>query len=218
MECYSLPIFGSFRSDIPTQTGPMDSILGLRTTRVSTLDDLRSGSASAGIQVAGIVGFALLTALGAQFRLYLWEVPFTLQTFAVYGSGLYLGWRNGLLAQGLYLILGLFLPVYAGDSFGPAYLFGAVSAGYLLAYPLSAALVGFISKRFNGLTGSVVSMIAGSLVLFTLGVTWLHYAADHVTWFESIDKGWLRFAPVDLAKILAVALLYQGSRSLFGKK
>lgn len=196
----------------------MDSILGLRTTRVSTIDDLRSGSASAGVQVAGIVGFALLTALGAQFRLYLWEVPFTLQTFAVYGSGLYLGWRNGLLAQGLYLLLGLFLPVYAGDAFGPAYLFGAVSAGYLLAYPVVAALVGFMSKRLNGLTGSVLSMMAGSILLFTLGVTWLHYAADHTTWFESIDKGWLRFAPVDLAKILAVALLYQGSRSIFGKK
>jgi len=196
----------------------MESILGLRTTRVSTIDDLRSGSASVGIQVAGIVGFALLTALGAQFRLYLWEVPFTLQTFVVYGSGLYLGWRNGLLAQGLYLLLGLFLPVYAGDTFGPAYLFGAVSAGYLLAYPLAAALVGWVSSRFNGLTGSVLSMLAGSLVLFSLGVTWLHYAADHVTWFESIDKGWLRFAPVDLAKILAIALLYQGSRSLFGTK
>jgi len=196
----------------------MESILGLRTTRVSTIDDLRSGSASVGIQVAGIVGFALLTALGAQFRLYLWEVPFTLQTFAVYGSGLYLGWRNGLLAQGLYLLLGLFLPVYAGDTFGPAYLFGAVSAGYLLAYPLAAALVGWVSSRFNGLTGSVLSMLAGSLVLFSLGVTWLHYAVDHMTWFESIDKGWLRFAPVDLAKILAIALLYQGSRSLFGTK
>ncbi len=196
----------------------MDSILGLRTSRVSTIDDLRSGSASVGLQVAGIVGFALLTAVGAQFRLYLWEVPFTLQTLFVYGSGLYLGWRNGLLSMGLYLLIGLFFPVYAGDGFGPAYLFGAVSAGYLLAYPLSAGLVGFVSKRFNGLTGSVLSMIAGSLVLFTCGVIWLHYVADHATWFESIDKGWLRFAPVDLAKILAVALLYQGSRSLFGKK
>jgi biotin transport system substrate-specific component len=195
----------------------MDSILGLRSSRVSTLDALRSNSASAGVQMAGIVGFALLTALGAQFRLYLWEVPFTLQTLAVYGSGLYLGWRNGLLAQALYLILGLFLPVYAGEGFGPAYLFGAVSAGYLLAYPLSSALVGFLSGRMTGLTGTVVSMIAGSIVLFTLGVLWLHYAADHTTWFESIDKGWLRFAPVDLAKILAVALLYQGSRALTRK-
>ena len=195
----------------------MDSILGLRSSRVSTLDALRSNSASAGVQLAGIVGFALLTALGAQFRLYLWEVPFTLQTLAVYGSGLYLGWRNGLLAQGLYLALGLFLPVYAGEGFGPAYLFGAVSAGYLLAYPLSSALVGFLSGRLTGVTGTIISMIAGSLVLFTLGVAWLHYTADHTTWFESIDKGWLRFAPVDLAKILGVALLYQGSRALTRK-
>lgn len=192
----------------------MDSILGLRTTRISTIDALRSDSASITAQMAGIIGFAALTVLGAQFRLYLWEVPFTLQTIAVYGSGLFLGWRNGLLAQGLYIVLGLFLPVYAGDGFGAAYLFGAVSAGYLLAYPLSAAAIGFVSKRWNGLTGSLLSMIVGSFVLFSIGITWYHFAADHVTWFESFDKGWLRFAPVDLAKILLVGLAYQGTRSL----
>ena len=192
----------------------MESILGLRTTSVSTIDDLRSGSASVTMQMLGIVGFAALTALGAQFRLYLWEVPFTLQTLAVYGSGLYLGWRNGMLAQGLYLLVGLFLPVFAGEGSGPAYLFGAITAGYLLAYPLSAAAIGFASKRWNGMGGSVLSMIVGSLTLFVLGVGWLHYAAEHVTWLESIDKGWLRFVPVDLAKILFVGLIYQGTRSL----
>jgi len=168
-------------------------------------------------QVLGIVGFAALTALGAQFRLYIWEVPFTLQTLAVYGSGLYLGWRNGLLAQALYLMVGLFVPVFANDGFGPAYLFGALTAGYLLGYPLSAAAVGFLSKRFNGATGTVISMLVGSLVLFSLGISWLHYAADHTTWLESIDKGWLRFIPVDLAKILLVTLVYQGTRSLTRK-
>ena len=192
----------------------MQFTLGLRSSEVSSIDALRSDSASVTTQMLGIIGFAALTALGAQFRLYLWEVPFTLQTFAVYGSGLYLGWRNGLLAQGLYLILGLFIPVYAGDGVGPAYLFGAVTAGYLLAYPLSAAAVGLLSKQFNGLTGSILSMIAGSVILFILGVTWLHYVAEHATWFESIDKGWLRFAPVDLAKIILVGLIYQGTRSL----
>ena len=192
----------------------MQFTLGLRSSQTSSIDALRSGSASAMTQMLGIVGFAALTALGAQFRLYIWEVPFTLQTLAVYGSGLYLGWRNGLLAQGLYLILGLFLPVYAGDGVGPAYLFGAVTAGYLLAYPLSAAAVGLLSKKFNGLTGSIVSMVAGSLILFSMGVIWLHYALDHATWFESFDKGWLRFAPVDLAKIILVGLIYQGSRAL----
>lgn len=195
----------------------MTTILQLHSAQRAGIDALRSDRASAAVQVAGIVAFALLTALGAQVRLYLWEVPFTLQTLAVYGSGLYLGWRNGLLAQLLYLTLGLFFPVYAGDSFGPAYLFGAVSAGYLLAYPAVAAIVGVFSKRWNTLSGSALSMIAGSVLLFTCGVLWLHYAAGHATWFESLDKGWLRFLPVDLAKILFVGLLYSGTRRLSGR-
>ena len=95
---------------------------------------------------------------------------------------------------------------------GPAYLFGAVSAGYLLAFPFSAALVGALSKRWNTLTGSVLCLGAGSLVVFTGGVLWLHFAAGHATWLESIEKGWLRFIPVDLAKILLVGLLYSGTR------
>ena len=192
----------------------MSLSLSLRSSQVSAVDALRTDSASLTTQLVGIIGFAALTALGAQFKIYVWEVPFTLQTLAVYGSGLYIGWKNGLLAQALYLMIGLFFPVYAGEGFGPAYLFGAVSAGYLLAYPLSAAAIGFMSKRFNGLSGSVLSMMAGSLVLFTFGVTWLHFAADHTTWFESLDKGWIRFLPVDLAKILLVTLVYQGTRSL----
>ena len=161
----------------------MSLSLSLRSSQVSAVDALRTDSASLTTQLVGIIGFAALTALGAQFKIYVWEVPFTLQTLAVYGSGLYLGWKNGLLAQALYLMIGLFFPVYAGEGFGPAYLFGAVSAGYLLAYPLSAAAIGFMSKRFNGLSGSVLSMMAGSLVLFTFGVTWLHFAADHTTLF-----------------------------------
>lgn len=188
--------------------------LSLHSSRSAFVDALRQDNASTLTQVLGIVGFALLTALGAQVRLYLWEVPFTLQTVAVYGSGLYLGWRNGMLAQLLYLTLGLMMPVYAGDQFGPAYLFGAVTAGYLLAYPIVAALVGLLSKHWNSLTGSTLSMLGGSLVLFTFGVTWLHFAAGHSTWFESIDKGWLRFIAADLAKIIFISLLYTGTRRI----
>lgn len=187
---------------------------GLHSSRSAAIDVLRSADTATAIQVLSIVGFAVLTALGAQVRIYIWEVPFTLQTVGVYGSGLYLGWRNGMLAQALYLILGLFLPVYAGDGFGPAYLFGAVSAGYLLGYPLAAFAIGALSRNWNTLGGSALSMIGGSLVLFTLGVTWLHFAAGHATWVESIDKGWLRFIPVDLAKIMLISLIYAGTRRL----
>ncbi len=124
------------------------------------VDSLHQDRASARVQVAGIVGFAILTVLGAQVRIYLWEVPFTLQTVAVYGSGLYLGWRNGAAAQVLYLLLGLVFPVYAGDGYGAQYLFSAVSAGYLFGFPvccrdrrhgIATLEIAFGSHRLNDL-------------------------------------------------------------------
>ncbi|HLT48504.1 MAG TPA: biotin transporter BioY [Rubricoccaceae bacterium] len=189
--------------------------LALRSPRPASIDALRSGQASLAVQAAGVVGFALLAALGAQFeiRLYLWEVPITLQTLAVYGSGLFLGGRNGFLAMTLYLALGLVLPVYAGGASGAEHLAGA-TGGYLLGWPLAAATIGALSARWNTWLGSALAVLAGSAVLFTCGVTVLHYAADHATWWESLDRGWLRFVVWDLTKIAFVGAVYSGARRL----
>lgn len=196
----------------------MQTLLPLHTQKSSFVDVLRQEEASTLVQALGIVGFALLTVLGAQIKIYFWEIPFTLQTLAVYSSGLFLGWRSGLLSQVLYLALGLFFPVFADSGYGWAYLMTVASAGYLVGYPLAAALIGLLSRKWNSLTGSTLSMILGSLVMFTCGVIGLHYIAGHATWMESIDKGWLRFIPLDLAKIILVSLLYTGVRHVAGKK
>jgi biotin transport system substrate-specific component len=190
----------------------MSSLLQVRSPYSAFVDALRQERASAFVQAVGIVGFALLTVLGAQVRIYVWEIPFTLQSLAIYGSGLYLGWRGGLLSQLLYLGMGMAFPVFAGDGYGIAYLLSAASAGYLLGAPAAAAVVGRASRRWNTLTGSVLAMMLGSLTLFAFGVTWLHFAAGHASWAESIVKGWLVFLPVDLAKILFVGLVYTGTR------
>ena len=187
----------------------------LKAPTASLVDNIRQEKASAYIQVLGVIGFALLTVLGAQARIYIWEVPFTLQTAAVYASGLYLGWRGGLLSQLLYLAIGMFFPVFAGEGYGMAYLFASASAGYLLGMPLAAMTIGWLSRKWNSLSGSSLSILAGSLIVFACGVTVLHFAANHSTWLESIEKGWLRFIPVDLAKILFVSLIYTGTRRLF---
>jgi biotin transport system substrate-specific component len=55
-------------------------------------------------------------------------------------------------------------------------------------------------------------LAAGSLVIFAGGVLWLHFAAGHATWMESIDKGFLRFIPVDAAKMILVSIVYTGTR------
>jgi biotin transport system substrate-specific component len=193
----------------------MQSVLRLQSPTHSAVDALRGEHASTLVQVLGIIGFALLTALGAQVKIFLWEVPVTLQTLAMYGSGLYLGWRNGMIAQLLYISLGMFLPVYAGDTFGPAYFFVAASAGYLIAFPFAAAAVGALSRKWNAFGGSILSLLVGSAIVFSIGVTWLHFAAGHATIWESIDKGWLRFVTFDLLKIALVAALYTGMRRIF---
>lgn len=184
----------------------------------ASLDRLRSDDLPLGLQAAAITAAALVTGLLAQaeIQVYLWEVPLTLQTVAVYGSGLLLGRRNGALSMGLYLLLGLVLPFYAGGASGAAHLAGP-SAGYLLAFPLVSFLVGDLTERRRTFGRSLVALAAGSLLLFTCGVTVLHVVAGHETWGESVVNGWLRFVPWDLAKITLAGAGYAIARRLGGE-
>lgn len=186
----------------------------LSPTRSTPLAQMRSADASLLVQIAGIIGFALLAALGAQVRIYLWEVPITLQTAAVYGAGLFLGGRNGALAMLGYLLMGLFLPVFAGAESGMTYLVGAASTGYLLSYPLVAFLIGRMTSADASLGRLLGASALGALLLFTSGVTWLHFAAGHTTWAESIYKGFVLFITWDLCKVALVAGGYAGLNRL----
>ena len=188
----------------------------VQSARVPWVEALTPGRASVLVQLLAISFFAVATALGAQVRIYLWEIPITLQTLFVYGSGLVLGARNGFLSMLLYLLLGMFLPVYAGSGHGLTYLTTAVSAGYLFGMPLSAYVIGFLGRRKTSLLGGVVAVTVGSVVLFTCGVLWLHFAAGHTTWWHSIEVGWLRFIGFDAAKVLIVSLTY-GSLRRWGR-
>ena len=189
------------------------SALALPSARPSILDALRGPRATVAAQVAGVVGFAALAALGAQARVYLWEVPVTFQTLAVYGAGLFLGSRNGALSMALYLAAGLVFPVFASAAFGLDYLTGA-TAGYLLSYPIVALLVGQLTERWTSFFGAALAMTLGAVLLFASGVTWLHVAADHATWWESIVKGALLFIAFDFAKVWLAAGAFAGLRQI----
>lgn len=184
--------------------------------RPALADLLRRSDAALATQVAGVVAFAALAALGAQVRIYLWEVPITLQTVAVYGAGLFLGGRNGMLSMLLYLAAGLVLPVFAGAAFGLDYLTTSASAGYLLSYPLVALLVGWLTDERRAFVPAALAMTLGAVVLFASGVAWLHVAAGHATWWESIVKGALLFIAWDLAKVWLVAGGYAALRRAVG--
>lgn len=159
--------------------------------------------------------FSFLTIIGAKIQVQVWEIPFTLQTIAVYGSGIFLGWQWGGLSQLIYLFLGLFFPVFAGEGQGVDYLLNRTTSGYLLSFPVVSAITGFLSQKWKSAGGNFISLQAGSLTLFAAGVLWLHFAANHPSWEYSLVNGWIKFIPVDQLKILTVWLIYLGMKHKF---
>jgi biotin transport system substrate-specific component len=138
-------------------------------------------------------------------------VPITLQTFGVMLAGCVLGPVRGFLAVSLYLLLGLIgLPVFAEHSSGPA-VFSGPSAGYLYAFPIAAALAGFLVKyvarerRTRAIWVFCCSMAGSVLVIHPLGIIGMKLYFD-VSWHEAFTYD-TPFWIGDLLKTTLVALV-----------
>lgn len=96
---------------------------------------------------------AALTGAGALLTVPLGPVPFTLQTFFVMLAGFLLGAKWGFVAITLYVLLGVAgLPVLSGGSAGAGVLLGP-TGGYIVAFPVGAAVAGFLAELGDGRTG-----------------------------------------------------------------
>lgn len=72
-------------------------------------------------------------------------VPITLQTLAVYLTGLVLGGRRGGLAVLLYVVVGVAgLPIFSGFRGGPGVLAGP-SAGYIIGFAVAGLCTGLLA-------------------------------------------------------------------------
>jgi biotin transport system substrate-specific component len=103
-------------------------------------------------------------------------VPITLQTLTVMLAGCVLGPVRGFAAVTLYLALGAVgLPVFAEHSSGIG-VFTGPSGGYLLSFPIAAALGGFLVKyvardrRTRAFVVFACSIAASILVIHPLGI------------------------------------------------
>lgn len=98
-------------------------------------------------------------------------VPFTMQTFAVFGALLLLGGRRGLLAVALYILLGAFgLPVFSGFRGGIGALLGP-TGGYILGFLLCALLYRLLEGKLRDL----ILLILGLLLCYLFGTLWFVY-------------------------------------------
>ncbi|MBF6619719.1 MAG: biotin transporter BioY [Patulibacter sp.] len=118
-----------------------------------------------------VVGGAGFTALMAQLVIPMTPVPMTGQTLAVGLVGATLGLRRGLLAMLLYVLAGLFLPVYAGGGSGSAVLFGA-SGGYIFGFIVATAVVGWLAERGadRKVVQTFLAFVLAQLLIFVPGL------------------------------------------------
>jgi biotin transport system substrate-specific component len=154
-------------------------------------------------RAAAVLGFAVLTAIGARIAVPLpgSPVPFTFEVVAVLAAGFLLGPRLGAASQVTYLAAGAAgLPVFAAGG-GLAYLLGP-TGGYLLAYPVAALLVGMVAKG-RGLGGQTAGLLLGVAVIYLGGVAWL---APSLGAGRALAVGAAPFVVVDLLKVLLVLL------------
>lgn len=165
-------------------------------------------------QALWITGTAVLTAVGAHVVIPHYPVPYTMQTFVVLVGGAVLGSRNGALSQIAYLAMGACgLPVFASVADGT---FGITSfigptGGYLLAFPVAAAIVGWASERYSSPFILLASIVAATLTIFLLGTIQLNFVLFH-NWDTAFAQGFMIFSWWDVVKVLGAFTAAQALR------
>ncbi len=159
---------------------------------------------------------ALLAAFGLIPKIDLpLGVPITAQTTGVMLAGCMLGARMGFQAMVLFLAaVALGLPLLSGGRGGMGVFF-LPSAGYLISYPIAAAVAGLVMRALAGKGPSsparlaacafAASVVGGIVVVHAFGVVGLMLLAKLS--FVQAAVGTLVFVPGDLVKCVLVALI-----------
>jgi len=157
-----------------------------------------------------VISFAVLTAISAQVSIPIKPVPFTLQTMAVLLAGAFLGAKNGAYSQVLYILIGVIgLPVFAqtaDGTMGFTRLIGP-TGGYLLAFPLAAFLVGYLTEKSQKYLFVIFSMFAAELIVIFVGTLYLNAAYLH-DFMDAVKAGAAIFSIWMVIKVFVAATIY----------
>ena len=161
---------------------------------------LRLQGRSLGWQVGAVVLGTLFLALASYIEVPMVPVPVTMQTFAVTLIGALYGWRLGAITIAAWLVEGAVgFPVLAEGAAGASFFVGP-TGGYLFAFPIVGALVGWLAERgWNGnrVVLAFAAMLLGNLVCLVLGTLWL---AAFIGADQAITFGFLPFIVGGLLK------------------
>ena len=134
------------------------------------------GARPLAVQFAAVLLGTLVLAISSQISVRVVPVPVTMQTLAVTLIGALYGWRLGAITITAWLFeAALGLPVLANGN-GSLLSFVGPTAGYLFAFPIVGALLGWLVARgWNGARPGLafVAMLVGNALCLVLGALWL---------------------------------------------
>jgi len=132
-------------------------------------------------------------------------VPITGQTLAVLLVGTTYGARLGAATFATYMLAGIAgAPIFAGGAYGINQVLGA-TGGYLFGMLLASAVLGYLAERRadQKFSTSFPALLFGNLIIFTFGLTWLHFSLD-LTWAKTFSMG---LTPFILGEVLKIAIV-----------
>ena len=146
-------------------------------------------------------------------------VPITGQTFGVLLVGGALGFRRGLLAITLYVLLGVVgLPFFAEGKGGLIVIWGA-TGGYLIGFVVAGAVVGRLTElgwdRHIG--GALGAMLIGSVLIYVVGLPWLMVVTGSSP-AETIDQGLRPYLVGDAIKLALAAVIFPSAWWFVGRR
>ncbi|MEM1048300.1 MAG: biotin transporter BioY [Pseudomonadota bacterium] len=135
-------------------------------------------------------------------------VPITAQTLGVMLAGSLLGATRGGLAVLVFLILvAVGLPLLAGGRGGLG-VFGGPSAGFLIAWPVAAFVIGWLTERawtrYGLVTALGINLFGGIVLIYVPGIVWL--AAGGLGFGQATALS-SAFVPGDVLKAVLASLV-----------
>jgi biotin transport system substrate-specific component len=147
-------------------------------------------------------------------------VPLTGQTFGVLLTAGALGFRRGLAASLLYLVIGVVgLPVFAEGKHGFAILAGP-TGGYLVGFLLASALVGRLAELGwdRNIVGGIGAMLIGSAAIYAIGVPWLAYTYFEGDLGQGVASGLTPYLLWDAVKLVLAAAAFPAAWWFVGRR
>jgi len=189
----------------------MQSALPIQIGDLHDLHELRRSLTGKIVMAVSATVFIALCA-HVSLPIYFTPVPLTLQTFAVLLVGLTLGPALGCSALLLYLAEGAIgMPVFSPHGPGGVVQLLGPTAGYLLSFPLAAAVAGALTRVVSmGRSRFAAAFLAGtaaSVLLLAMGAGWMAHLLSlnpSAAWHLAV----VPFLPGEFLKVSAAAGTY----------